>query len=108
MRWQTYDSEGKAPVEGLKTLGPVNLWENVDYADVGGLPAVLDDEPGLDHLQRVRDQSSSNTSQSSGKYGSPLRDVTQFIHVKVNKSGDEERCTVMYEAKGNITFILFF
>lgn len=72
-------------------------------ADVGGLPAVLDDEPGLYHLQRVRDQSCSNTSQSSGKYGSPLRDVAQFIHVKVHKSGDGERYRGMYDAKGNST-----
>lgn len=88
MPWQTYDSEGKASVESLETLGPVNLWESMDYADVRGLAAVLDDEPGLDHLQRVRDQSSSNTSQSSSKNGSPLRDVAQFIHVKVHKSGE--------------------
>lgn len=81
MLWQTYDSEGKASVESLEALSPVNLWETMDYADVRGPPAVLDDESGLNHLKRVRDQSGSNTSQSSSKNGSPLRDVAQFIHV---------------------------
>lgn len=96
--WQTYDSERKAPIESLQALCPVNLWESVSDADVRGLSAVLDDEPGLYHLQRVRDQSGSDTGQSSCKYGSPLRDVAQFIHVKMDKSGEGERYMV---AEGN-------
>lgn len=92
--WRTYDSEGKAPVESPQALCPVNLWESVSDANVRGLPAVLDDEPGLYHLQRVRDQSGSDTGQSSCKYGSPLRDVAQFIHVKVDEPGDGERYKV--------------
>lgn len=69
---RTQDSEGKAPVESKQPFTPGDLRESVNDADVCGLSAVLNDEPGLCHLQRVCDQGSSNTSQSTSEYSPPL------------------------------------
>lgn len=63
----------------------------MNHANVRGLSAVLNDEPGFCHLQRVRDQCSSDAGQSTGKYGSPLGDEAHFIHVKVDYPGHTGR-----------------
>lgn len=60
-------------------------------ADVCGLSAVLHNESGFYHLQGVRDQGSSNASQSTSTYGSPLRDEAHFIHVEVDNPGQKGR-----------------
>lgn len=59
----------------------------MNHAEVCWLSAVLDDQSGFSHLQRIREQRSSDASQATSQYGSPLRDEAHFIHVKVDYPG---------------------
>ncbi|KAG7225787.1 hypothetical protein INR49_014438 [Caranx melampygus] len=78
---QTATNEVLEGSEAKRRLLP-ELVQSVSNADVRGLSAVLSDKSGLHHLQWVCSQSSSDAGQSTSKYGPPLRDEAQLVHVK--------------------------
>lgn len=80
--------ECEAPIECQKSFTPVDAAEGVQDPRVRGLPAVLHDEAGLRHLQRVGYQGRGDASDAPRQYGSPLGHVAQLVHVHVNYPGD--------------------
>lgn len=63
---RTQNGEGESSVESGQAFIPVDLRDGVSCADVGPLSAVLDDQSGFRHLQRIREQGGSDASQSAG------------------------------------------